>query len=295
MGETEPDATQTSTKDFYMTERILESVLRAAYWTWSAILSHNQRLTCFLEGVALSALDGDGLRRLTIRWYEKSDPEAWDPDDGLKRWEEPWFAADLPRAPARLLVGAAGKGRETKVLAERGYDVVAFDPVEAFVKIGGRTPSVRFFTGSYHDLIDPASAGARRFCLAVESAAPFDAVLLGLGSFSHLLSEKERVDLLARCRSFCPAGPVLASFLLTETEDSRATSRARMLGLALGQTLTGRSVKSRERDSVDYHTGFSHSFTPQEIHEVAGLAGYSVARLEPQRQGVLPHATFLPR
>ena len=44
-------------------------------------------------------------------------------------WEETWFAQDLPPAPARILVGGCGWGREVRALKDRGYSVVGFDPL----------------------------------------------------------------------------------------------------------------------------------------------------------------------
>ncbi len=72
----------------------------------------------FIGGLALGALDSQGLQALTSASYEA---RGWNPGDLLFPWEEKWFADDLPPAPARLLIGGAGDGREALVLARQGY------------------------------------------------------------------------------------------------------------------------------------------------------------------------------
>src|SRR4051794_9728091 len=46
----------------------------------------------------------------------------------LFAWETAAIGRFFPPAPARLLIGGAGGGREAFALAERGYEVVAFEP-----------------------------------------------------------------------------------------------------------------------------------------------------------------------
>src|SRR5512142_2340602 len=46
---------------------------------------------------------------------------------GLFGWEKEAIARFFPAAPARVLVGGAGGGREVFALAEMGYEVVAFE------------------------------------------------------------------------------------------------------------------------------------------------------------------------
>src|SRR5262245_56525850 len=46
----------------------------------------------------------------------------------LFEWEERAICDFFPPAPARILVGAAGGGREPLALIEKGYSVVAFEP-----------------------------------------------------------------------------------------------------------------------------------------------------------------------
>ena len=232
---------------------------------------------------------------MTLERYRTHARAAWPADIGLKPWEEEWFSEDLPPPPAGVLVGGAGKGREANALSNRGYQVVAFDPVGDFVDEGIRNPAVRFLSGSYGDLVDPNTPHALGMRRHVESAAPFRAVVLGWGSFSHLPSRRERVDLLKRCRALCPRGPLLASFWLVGTVDDLPEGRARAWGIKLGRALAGRSARSADRgDCITAHMGYCHSFTRKELEEVAGQADYRLARLVAETVDIYPHATFQP-
>ena len=48
--------------------------------------------------------------------------------DALHPWEETVVGSHFPAPPSRVLIGAAGGGREAFALARRGYAVVAFEP-----------------------------------------------------------------------------------------------------------------------------------------------------------------------
>jgi hypothetical protein len=91
-----------------------------AFWSQQA-----QRIDQLLGGFALAALDPDERAELTSALYNaRGEYEAQD----LFEWEEAWFEADLPKPPAKILIGGAGSGREVRHLLEKGYEIVAFDP-----------------------------------------------------------------------------------------------------------------------------------------------------------------------
>ena len=52
---------------------------------------------------------------------------------GLFPFEQRAIANHFPPPPATILIGAAGSGREALVLAERGYRIVAFEPIRAVI------------------------------------------------------------------------------------------------------------------------------------------------------------------
>lgn len=181
--------------------RALQSVLQSA-----------ERTVETWMGVALrAALNDEEKQALGIALYD----DTFNPDndrDGLYPWEESWFSRRLPPPPARVLIGAAGAGREAVVLERRGYTVVALEPsTRAAAHCAaalGRGSSV--VHASYQDLI-AALSGESDPPFPLTGDDRFDAVLLGWGSFGHLLREEDRGRLLAACSTVCPTGPILLS------------------------------------------------------------------------------------
>lgn len=113
-------------------------------------------------------------------------------------WEVEWFDALLPPPPARILVAGAGAGAEVVALRARGYAVAATEPVERLARqcaeVGAR-PVWR---------LDHEALGS----LAGER---FDAVLLGWGSLTHVLTPAGRQRTLEAAAALT-SGPILASF-----------------------------------------------------------------------------------
>ena len=101
-----------------MTRTTLELLVRSVYLAQSAVDRQWDRVRAFVEGVTLGGLSPEGLTRLTSQLYALHGADDWRVDAGLNSWEGPWFEADLPEPPARILVGGAGKGREANLARE---------------------------------------------------------------------------------------------------------------------------------------------------------------------------------
>jgi len=156
------------------------------------------------------------------RTYHPDSPEF---DATLFPFEEQAFARFFPPAPARVLIGAAGGGREAIVLAQRGYEVVAFEPSAPLIAgLAAHVPEglqITAFRASYEDLprLEPALPGGLAAGLA--ELPRFDAAILGWGSFSHLLSEARQIAALQAIAAVTD-GPMLVSFRV----DPRRTARS---------------------------------------------------------------------
>ena len=131
---------------------------------------------------------------------------------------------------------------------------------------------------------------------AILAGRPFDAVLLGWGSLSHVLAATERTRLLRACQRLSPRGPILASFLVRDAQSQ--PGRARQAGTALGRSLAslfGRPHgEEQEAESFLRWAGFVHLFTPDEIQKLADDTGMRLV-WEPSSGTNYPHATFLPQ
>jgi hypothetical protein len=149
---------------------------------------------------------------------------------GLFDWEEEAVARYFPSPPARVLVGGAGGGREPFALVEKGYSVVAFDPAEPLVRgMAAAAPGngrLRAYCGSYASM--PLLRGADDRESLDLTGEPFDAAIVGWSSFSHLRSDRERVETL-RAFGAVTNGPILVSYFpdpaATDTDGGDALRR----------------------------------------------------------------------
>ena len=162
-------------------------------------------------GAVLNRLLGDTEKEaLSIDLYDAS----FRPDndrDGLYEWEQQWFERRLPAPPASILIGAAGAGREASALRELGYRVHAFEPSASAVRLCQiKLGSESVAQASYEDLVETVLRG-KSTRLRLASEARFDAVLLGWGSFGHVLQRADRLELLRACDHLAPHGPILLS------------------------------------------------------------------------------------
>jgi hypothetical protein len=217
-------------------------------------------------------------------------------------WEESWLARDLPRAPARVLLGGAGRGRETRWLIDRGYTVVAFDPAPGSVaQHNVACPEAASVVLDYESLARASYAretGSPTRVVQDEAShvldsAPYDAVLLGWGSLTHVLQEHDQDALFETLAELVPHGPILASFFVRMSNTSvPGYSRAHALGAQLGAALSRAPLDSAlEAGRVRClpHAGFVYSFDRDRLAQLAQRSGRTLALYA---DATYPHATF---
>lgn len=265
-------------------ERILATLLRGQ----GALELLSARAGNFLSGLALGLLDDAALVRLTISSYDRRGTYN---AQQIREWEVEWFEADLPPAPARLLVGAAGSGREVAHLEAQGYDVLAFEPAHRYVCNANLTGGLGrpMLEGSYDDLLDQASPLYQQ----LSSSSPFDAILLGWGSITHVPGQDRRIAMFRELRALCPSGPLLASFCLAQGRTQPGLSRARNAGLRVARVLGGRG-DDPSMDGISGSHGYAHWFTDEELQGLATESGYGLKEAVLVTAFPYPHATFLP-
>jgi SAM-dependent methyltransferase len=197
-------------------------------------------------------------------------PEAPNYRRELFNWEIEAIARVFPPAPGRVLVGGAGGGREAFGLAERGYEVVAFEPSpDLAASLAGHAAvnsGVRGFIARYEDLpvLRPAGAAGGADLTGLPR---FDAALFGWTSFSHLRGRARRVEAL-RAMAAVTDGPVILSFYLSRTRPGSASGRLRRLAEALGFRPGA--------DQFTTHVGYYHLSTPEELRADVRDAGLEI-------------------
>src|SRR5262249_34047500 len=183
---------------------------------------------------------------------------------GLFPWEEQAITTYFPSAPARLLIGGAGGGREALALAQKGYEVIAFEPCAQLAtamacRLEERL-NVKIYRACYEDLpcLFPTRSDQPATTLDVEPR--FEAAILSWASYSHLRTEAQRIRTLSLFARYVH-GPILVSFFTS---------------------LRGEAFEKEER------TGRLEKLLKRSTRQSDGLF-----RL--YAQGEMPHAVLFPR
>ncbi len=242
-----------------------------------------------LGALLAEAMTADELRVLSPHLYGSLMSSA-SAHHGLWDWETRWFDVRLPAPPARVLIGGAGAGREALPLIERGYQIDALEPSGALWEtlaalLGPERLAVR---ATYEELsaalLDGAGGPAASFV-----GPRYDAVVLGWGSFTHVLVEAERRRTMQACARLTD-GPILVSFWMRDqASDAEASARASRLGRAVGQRL-GR-LRLGNGTPPGEKSAFGHAFERAEVEALARSVGREI--IWEGASGVYPHATLV--
>ena len=200
----------------------------------------------------------------------------------------------VPRS-GRVLLSAAGGGRELSALLDRGYDVFAFEPVGSLVEsarsIGaGAGSKAVVVQASYQDLVARAAGQSGPLDALV---GKFDLCVLGWGGLSHLTEPGAVLEALRAVRALAPDAPVIASFLLRTKGTAEVKGGGRKLRRGLRRAF-GAAGAPTVPEGLQFGTahGFFYAFSRDEFSELCERAGYGVALT-----GELPHpyALLVPR
>jgi hypothetical protein len=184
---------------------------------------------------AVLALASDAvLRQQNDRCYALARvPEEVGTKLRLWPWETEALKTFFPEPPARLLVGGAGNGREPFNLARLGYQVVAFEAARALASEmaahaqqlpeGSR---VAAYWAGYEDLPILRSPTSGDVAGSLPQMEPFDGAILGWFSFTHLRSQRLRLQAL-RALAAATKGPILVSFAASVFYPSPRVGRIR--------------------------------------------------------------------
>jgi len=225
------------------------------------ILFIHNGLTALIQGLSLGLLSNEVLERLTERRYlTQSAPYSEESylNSGLFLWEREAIRRYFPPG-GRILVAAAGAGREMIALADSGFLVDGFDCCAPLVESGQNA------LRKHH--IDA------KLIYAPSSTVPacgghYDAVLVGFSGYMYIPGRARRIRFLRDLRDFLDAGaPVMVSF----TEGS--PGRLRVWTARIGGTIRRirRAEPVEEGDWLE--AGFQHHFVRQQILSEMNEAG----------------------
>jgi hypothetical protein len=144
---------------------------------------------------------------------------------------------------------------------------------------------------SYADLVAAAEGRGGPLASAIVGP-PFDAVVLGWGSLSHVLPSSERAALLRAVHTLAPNAPVLTSFAVKVDSSAPPESKGRVRDTLrrVFSALRAPGV-SEAGDHFFLNGGFFTYLDNDEIVRLAWAAGYEVAHYEDSSYA---HAILVP-
>ena len=221
----------------------------------------------------LGRCDAAELERRTLAYYERGTPfdEAQYLTEGLQGWEVEAVLKHFPPA-GRILLAAAGGGREAVALAAMGYEVAPFDPSG---RLAGR---LRALTGDGPEIVRSALTAVPRF------EEKFDAAIIGWGGYTHIPEAARRVAFLRALAAQMKRGaPLLLSFFLRR----QGGWRPAVCALASNAIrIAGRLERTVEPGDT-MTDKFEHHFTRREVESELAGAGLGPAEFQSRP---FPHA-----
>ena len=213
------------------------------------------------QGVGLGLLDPEELVRLTVQRFEESIylESAYNIESGLWLWEREALRRFFPPT-GRLVVGAAGSGREMIALHNAGYLVEGFDCAHTLVEAGQRMLREVGCPGKL--LWAPPGT-------VPTLEGPFDGAIMGWSGYMYIPQRVQRVRLLQDFgRLLRPGAPILLSF------ETRERFERRMYWAARGANWI-RTVRGVQPVAVGdrLDNGFKHWFNRDDIVTEMSAAG----------------------
>jgi hypothetical protein len=212
---------------------------------------------------------------------------------GLHDWERRAILDPVFPQSGRILLAAAGGGRELGPLLKMGFDVVAFEPspklCAASQEMAALYPRSIVIRASFEDLVEAATRRTGPLAPYVLKE-PFDAVILGWTSFTFLITADERRELLLAARATAPKAPLLLSFAAQDRLKQNRTERWRPRVGRICRLLGAPSSRD-PGDRFVPKMGFWHYLTKEEFHAAVQGAGY---RIFYSAWGPLPYAMLMP-
>jgi hypothetical protein len=227
--------------------------------------THNAA-AALIQGVALGLLSNPQLERLTEHRYAKhfaSYASELHVKAGLFIWEREAVRRYFPRS-GRVLVAAAGAGREMIALAGCGFRVDGFDCCAPLVEAGR----------NFFRQLDIEA----KLVFAPPSTMPacegrYDAVLVGFSGYMYIPGRDRRIRFLRELsRLAIPGAPVMVSF--TEGEIGRRRVWSARIGTFLRKLRAAEPVE--EGDCLK--AGFQHHFVREQIVSEMTDAGLELVR-----------------
>lgn len=224
-------------------------------------------MTALHEGVWLGCLGADDLNAVTAKHFDESRYYASAEHNlsGFFNWEPPLLERYFRRG-SRILVAAAGAGREVLALRKAGFDAEGFEC---------SLPLVRASERIFEQLGEPKYVTYCPPDSVPSGPSIYDGLIVGWGGYTHIPTKRRRIAFLQALRQrTLPHSPLVISFFPRNTH-SYDTVLYRTATLC-------RFFLRRDKELLDPgdHLEWSryvHRFTRDEVEGELRTAGFRVA------------------
>lgn len=252
-----------------------------AYFKAYPWLAKSPIRTGLITGLALGAFNREDFHYLdelnagrTGKWASESHNMR-----GLLDWEAKALKAWFP-ASGRLLLTAAGGGREALALEPMGYQLSASECNPALVSAANRHLEKHGLTTRIEQCNrDEAPA----------TSGKFDGVIVGWGSYTLIGTRRTRLKLLSKLAGYLdPGKPILLSYFKNEGTAGFADKVQRSVASTMRRLR--RQAALERGDVMDWN--YRYRFTDDEIRDELSTAGFQPAMVSDEGY---PHAVGLKR
>jgi hypothetical protein len=243
-------------------ERTTRAYLRASRLRRRALRGAN----AIFDGVWLGLLEREHVDEMDAHYFATQGMYRDDAYNvaGLNDWEATAVRGHFPER-GRIVVTAAGSGREVFGLLAMGFDAFGYEPNAELVAYG-------------RELLEREGHDPDRLRLSARDAypdeEPCDGVIIGWGAYMHVPRREDRITLLRQAGERLPAGgPILLSFFAR-----RAGSRYFSVSARVASAIR----RARRRPPIELGAGiqptYVHYFTRAEIEEELAAAGFEMVQ-----------------
>lgn len=267
MEERSGDSGQTQSQVAELTPQIVRR--RRVQWFKRADrwFNHLLRLAGVMhEGFWLGCLSVEDLNAVTADHYFQSQECTSQEHNlrGLFNWETSVLGRYF-RPGSRILVGAAGGGREVLALRRAGFQAEGFECNPILLQAGN---------GVFERLGEPD----RLTPCAVDQVPPgpgvYDGLIVGWAGYTHIPTRARRVAFLQGLRRRAlPGAPVLLSFF-TRSQGSRYETCVHRMAKLCHILLRGRKEAPDLGDHLSW--SYSHFFTREEVEGEMRAGGFQL-------------------
>lgn len=244
------------------------AVTRLYFRSYRALTAFSRILSAAYVGFWLGILTRAQVLAIGERYYSQ-ERAYWTDEynkDGLSVWEKRVLERDFS-ACRRVLVAAAGGGREVLALRKLGHEAHGFEAHPGLVRVANGVLE-------REGLVPDIQQAPWDHCPDIDET--FDGIIVGWGAYMHIRQRDRRITFLRELRErVAPGAPILLSFY-SIPKDSRYFRAVARIGNFLARVLRRDPVQVGDCLTPNY----THFFTRERLESELVAGGFEPVSFE---------------